>query len=75
MTLFRRTPSSGEGTQGLEPLPGSAGLDRFYIPTRYPDSYPEGTPGEHFGRLQSEQALVHAGAIVSWVRAALASPG
>jgi HEPN domain-containing protein len=32
-------------------------LDGFYIPTRYPDSYPEGTPGEHFGRLQSEQAL------------------
>ena len=50
-------------------------LDGFYIPTRYPDSYPEGTPGEHFGRLQSEQALVHAGAIVSWVRVALASPG
>ncbi len=22
-------------------------LDGFYIPTRYPDSYPEGTPGEH----------------------------
>lgn len=21
-------------------------LDGFYIPTRYPDSYPEGTPGE-----------------------------
>ena len=50
-------------------------LDGFFIPTRYPDSYTEGTPGEHFGRLQSEQALVHAGAIVSWVRAALASPG
>jgi len=22
-------------------------LDGFYIPTRCPDSYPEGTPGEH----------------------------
>ena len=22
-------------------------LDGFYIPTRYPDSYPERTPGEH----------------------------
>jgi len=22
-------------------------LDGFYIPTRYPDSYPEGTAGEH----------------------------
>ena len=48
-------------------------LDGFYIPTRYPDSYPEGTPGEHFGRLQSEQALLHARAITEWIRAALAS--
>lgn len=47
-------------------------LDGFYIPTRYPDSYPEGTPGEHFGRLQSEQALLHADAILRWVGAALA---
>ncbi len=23
-------------------------LDGFYFPTRYPDSYPEGTPGEHY---------------------------
>lgn len=22
-------------------------LDGFYIPTRYPDSYPDGSPGEH----------------------------
>ncbi len=48
-------------------------LDGFYIPTRYPDSYPEGTPGEHFGKLQSEQALLHARAITEWIRAALAS--
>ena len=41
-------------------------LDGFSIPTRYPDSYPEGTPGEHFGRLQSDQALLHAGVITSW---------
>ena len=47
-------------------------LDGFYIPTRYPDSYPEGTPGEHFGRLQSEQALLHADAILCWAGAALA---
>lgn len=47
-------------------------LDGFSIPTRYPDSYPEGTPGEHFGRLQSEQALLHAGVIATWVGAALA---
>ena len=47
-------------------------LDGFYIPTRYPDSDPEGTPGGHFGRLQSEPAILHAGVVSSWVRAALA---
>jgi HEPN domain-containing protein len=47
-------------------------LDGFYIPTRYPDSYPEGTPGEHFGRLQSDQGLFQASAIIQWVGAALA---
>ena len=50
-------------------------LDGFYIPTRYPDSYPEGTPAEHFGRLQSEQALSYAHAIIDWIRAALAGLG
>jgi HEPN domain-containing protein len=47
-------------------------LDGYYIPTRYPDSYPEGTPAEHFGRLQSEQALTHACDIINWIGAALA---
>jgi HEPN domain-containing protein len=46
-------------------------LDGFYIPTRYPDSYPEVRPGEHFGRLQSEQALLHADVILTWIRAVL----
>jgi HEPN domain-containing protein len=64
--------------EGLLPPPPAAIEDRlrlldgFYIPTRYPDSYPEGTPGEHFGRLQSEQGLLHATAIIEWIRDALA---
>ena len=40
--------------------------DGFSIPTRDPDSYQGGTPGEHFGRLQSDQALLHAGVVTSW---------
>ncbi len=66
---------------GLQPAPPEDFEDRlrlldgFYIPTRYPDSYPEGTPGEHFGRLQSEQGLFHATTIIQWVCAALAQLG
>lgn len=42
-------------------------LDNFYIPSRYPDSHPEGSPFEHFGPLQSEAALDHARAILEFV--------
>ena len=76
-TLTRLWAAVPDG-EALDPPPPEALddrlrlLDGFYIPTRYPDSYPEGTPGEHFGRLQSEQALFHATAIVQWARAALA---
>ena len=47
-------------------------LDNFYIPARYPDSHPEGSPFEHFGPLQSQDALDHARTILAFVRDALA---
>jgi HEPN domain-containing protein len=47
-------------------------LDSYYIPTRYPDSHPAGAPYEHYGVLQSEEAIGYAGAILAFVRAALA---
>jgi HEPN domain-containing protein len=47
-------------------------LDALYIPTRDPDSFSEGAPKDHFGRLQSQDALRHARALVDAIRAALA---
>jgi len=47
-------------------------LDNFYIPARYPDSHPEGAPFEHFGPLQSENALDHADTIIEFVRSEMA---
>jgi HEPN domain-containing protein len=49
-------------------------LDTFYIPTRYPDSHPEGSPFEHYGPLQSEAATDYAREIVEFVRDAMAPP-
>lgn len=43
-------------------------LDGFYIPTRYPNGHPSGAPFEHYGPLQSEEAIRYAGAIVGFVR-------
>lgn len=47
-------------------------LDALYIPTRCPDSLPDGTPSDHFGRLQSDDAQRHARSIVDAIAAALA---
>ncbi|GIX48325.1 MAG: DNA-binding protein [Candidatus Tectimicrobiota bacterium] len=41
-------------------------LDNF--PTRYPNSHPEGAPFEHYGLLQSEEAIRYARAILAFVR-------
>jgi len=47
-------------------------LDALCIPTQYPDSLPDGAPADHFGRLQSADALLHARSIVDAIAAALA---
>jgi len=47
-------------------------LDNFYIPSRYPNGHPEGAPAEHYGELQSNQAIEYAGEILAFVRAEMA---
>ncbi len=43
-------------------------LDTFYIPSRYPNSHPEGAPFQHYGPLQSGEALRYAREILGFVR-------
>lgn len=47
-------------------------LDNLYVPTRYPNGHPEGSPFEHYGPLQSGQAILYAGEIVGYVRSQVA---
>ena len=47
-------------------------LDTFYIPPRYPNSHPEGAPFEHYGPLQSEEAIRYAHEILEFVRSQVA---
>ncbi len=47
-------------------------LDNFYVPARCPNGHPEGAPFEHFGPIQSGDAIRHAGEILDFVRRALA---
>jgi HEPN domain-containing protein len=43
-------------------------LDNFYIPTRYPNGHPQGSPFDHYGPIQSNQAIQYAGEIIRFVR-------
>jgi HEPN domain-containing protein len=47
-------------------------LDAYYLPTRYPNGHPAGVPGEHYGALQSGEAIRYAGAMLEFVRARMA---
>ena len=47
-------------------------LDNFYIPARYPNSHAEGAPFEHYGPLQSDEAIRYAGAIIEFARSQMA---
>ncbi len=47
-------------------------LDNFYIPSHYPNGHPEGAPFEHYGSLQSEEAIRYAHKILEFVRSQIA---
>ncbi|HYX23973.1 MAG TPA: HEPN domain-containing protein [Thermoanaerobaculia bacterium] len=47
-------------------------LDNFYVGTRYPNGHPEGPPFEHYGEIQSGDAIRHASEILAFVRAQVA---
>ncbi|GAB4445793.1 MAG: HEPN domain-containing protein [Anaerolineae bacterium] len=50
-------------------------LDGYYIPTRYANGHPDGAPFEHYGKLQSREAITYAGEIIEFVRAEMAQLG
>jgi HEPN domain-containing protein len=47
-------------------------LDNFYIPTRYANGHPEGAPFEHYGSIQSGEAINYAREILDFVRVQMA---
>jgi HEPN domain-containing protein len=49
-------------------------LDNFYVATRYANGHPAGAPFEHYGRIQSDQAIQYAGEIIEFARLEMARP-
>ncbi len=68
--LIRELPP--EIRYGQELIEKGHVLDNMYIPTRYPNSHAEGAPFDHFGPLQSAQAVQYAREIIEFVRSQMA---
>jgi len=49
-------------------------LDAYYVAARYPNGHVEGAPFEHYGSMQSEEAIERAGQVLDFVRAQMAGP-
>ena len=47
-------------------------LDNFYVATRYVNGHPAGAPFEHYGPLQSRQAIDYAAEIINYARTQVA---
>jgi HEPN domain-containing protein len=50
-------------------------LDNFYVATRYANGHPAGPPFEHYGKLQSNQAIQYASEILKFARDEMARRG
>lgn len=68
--LLRELPKTFAGLDDL--IEKGRVLDNFYIPARYPNSHPAGAPFEHYGPLQSEEAIRYAREIIEFVDSQMA---
>lgn len=66
----------GLGIEVPEEIESAArGLERHYIPSRYPDAYPSGSPYQFYERGDAERALAQAQRILSFVEEAMGDAG
>jgi HEPN domain-containing protein len=68
--LIRQLPPALAGHEGL--IDKARVLDAYYIAPRYANGHPEGAPFEHYGALQSTEAINYADEILAFVRSQMA---
>ena len=55
---------------GSDPHPDlvdrAKGLDRHYLPSRYPTGFAQGTPRDHYTLREAEQAIADAAAVIEF---------
>ncbi|GGM98361.1 DNA-binding protein [Thermus composti] len=66
LRLVQALREAGVGVPG-EVEEAAKGLDLHYIPARYPDAYPEGSPHEYYTEGRAREALAAAQKVLAWV--------
>jgi len=64
--LLSDLASRGVGVSA-EGMRSATVLDRYYVPTRYPNAWAEGAPHEYYAETDAEEALSHAEKVLRWV--------
>lgn len=67
--LVRSLPESVDIESGIEQA--ATDLDKHYIGSRYPNSYPQGAPFEYYTSGEAERAIANAGKILEFCEALL----
>jgi len=52
-------------------MPYARELDRHYVPSRYPNAHPSGTPHEAYDEVTSKRALRYAKKILSFAKSTI----
>lgn len=68
--LLRELPETVRLPEGL--VDKARFLDNLYLPTRYANGHPAGAPFEHYGPIQSAEAIQYAREIIDFVRLQMA---
>ena len=66
--LLSGLPGELREPPGRHLLEDAAGLDRLYIPTRYPNGLPDLTPADTFFETDARRAIDQAGRIIDYCR-------
>ena len=64
--MFLSIYAQNNASPGVELINKAKELDKFYIPSRYPNAHPQGAPFEYYTKDEAEKGIIYGEAIISF---------